>query len=151
MDHLADFMNFKRLVMRLCVTFDKFANDELIESWWKVLKDCSFKHVEASIDSFIAKAGENTKFPRPAQFRNAPLPDLRDAAHSDRLTQESKRIWSNFIDRYPVTGPLRFRLAKCAQIIASTHESDAAHDQAKYEYLQLEQQIGENGRFSADR
>jgi hypothetical protein len=151
MDHINDYLNFKRLVMRLCVTFDKFANDELIESWWKALKDVPYKNVENGIDAFIAKADEKTKFPRPAQFRGGTLfADPADAARSCRLTEQSQRHWNSFIAQHPTTGPMRLRMAKASQILASAREDSPAYAEAQHEYLQLEKQLGPNGRFSAD-
>jgi hypothetical protein len=150
MDTQRDFEPFKRLVMRLCVTFDKFANEELVESWWKALRDVQFAKVEKAVDAFIANATDKTKFPRPGQFRpnEQPFGDSREAAKEARIAEENTRNWKTFIVRFPKTGPHRLTLARLARILATEHEGSAVHAEALGEYRALETYIG--GRFSAD-
>lgn len=148
MDHLSDFLSFKRLVMRLCTTFDKFANDELIETWWKVLKDQPFKSVESRVDAYIARADEKTKFPKPAQFRADSYVSDVDRARYDFCTQKSIKYWRSFIADHPTTGPIRLKLAQAAQLMAKEHEGSTAYSEAEYEYRALEKQLG--GRFARD-
>ena len=69
MDTQRDYLPFRTLIARLCETMGKPCTDELIESWWKALRNASITAVEARIDAFIAKADEGTRFPRPAQIR----------------------------------------------------------------------------------
>jgi hypothetical protein len=64
-----DYPRFKRLINRLGETLGKPVTDELLESWWKSLRTSSYDAVEHSVDRFLAKAGEGTRFPRPAQLR----------------------------------------------------------------------------------
>lgn len=152
MDHQRDFLPFQRTVSRLCVTFDKFANDEIIEAWWKALKDCNFHEVERAIDEFIARADEKTKFPRPGQFRSVPLAaNDRDAAKDRRFAEDNARNWKAFCDRFPYSGPIREKMAMAARIMASEHEASPAHAEAFHEYLALERRLGERGRFEANR
>lgn len=151
MDAQRDFEPFKRCVMRVATTFDKFANDELIESWWKALRDVPFSAFERRVDSFIASATEKTKFPRPGQFRPEDVRvalDPRDEARERRMTEENIRNWQAFIARYPRTGPIRMKLAHAARILATTPEHSAAHAEALSQYRHLESQLG--CRFSAD-
>lgn len=150
MDHLADFLNFKRMVMRLCTTFDKFATDDLIESWWKVLKNEQFRKVENAVDAFIAVADDKTKFPKPAKFLTSAYVSDAEASKYNHAAEQSKKTWRSFIADYPTTGPLRLKLAKASQIMASEHEGSPAYDEAWHEYLALEKMLGKEGRFSAD-
>lgn len=69
MDYQRDFVAFQKLVTRLCETLNKPCTDDLVESWWKALRHADLAAVEKRVDEFIAKAGEGTKFPRPAQVR----------------------------------------------------------------------------------
>ncbi len=152
MDTMRDFDAFKRLVMRLCVTFDKFANEELIESWWKALRDVQFAHVERAIDEFIANSTDKTKFPRPGQFRPAAqlAADSREAAREARAAEENSRNWKAHIDRFPRTGPLRLTMAKLSRVMAVEHESSPAYGEAQREYFAAEKLLGAHGRFSVD-
>jgi hypothetical protein len=146
MDHQKDFEPFKRLLSRLCVTFDKFATEELIETWWKALRREPFAAFERQVDSFIAQANDKTKFPKPGQFAGA----VGAINAESRLTENGIRVWREFCREYPRTGPIRLRIAQAARVLASEHESTTAHAEAQYEYFQLEKQLGPNGRFSAD-
>lgn len=150
MDHLSDFLNFKRLVMRLCVTFDKFANDELIETWWKVLKDDSYRSVESNVESFIASANEKTKFPRPGQFRAGAYVSSAESARYDHAAELSKKHWRSYIHEFPTTGPIRLRMAQASRLMVSEHAGSTAYEQASHEYFALEKMLGPQGRFSAD-
>jgi hypothetical protein len=145
-DHQRDFEPFKRLVSRLCVTFDKFASEELVESWWKALRMEPFKSIERNVDAFIAKADDKTKFPKPGQFSGSIGMDLRDS----RIDELNVRHWRSFIADHPKTGPIRMKLAAAARVIATTQESSPAHAEAQAEYLALEKMLGAHGRFSAD-
>jgi hypothetical protein len=69
MMHQADYAQFKRLINRLGETLGKPVTDELLESWWKALRSSEFREIEAAVDRYLARADENTRFPRPAQFR----------------------------------------------------------------------------------
>jgi hypothetical protein len=150
MDHINDYMNFKRLVMRLCVTFDKFANDELVESWWKVLKHDAYRGVEQRVEAFIASANDKTKFPKPGQFLGAGYVSSADAARYDHAAEKSKKNWRSFIQDHPTTGPIRLKMAQASCLMASAHEGSAAYDEAQHEYFALEKMLGEKGRFAAD-
>lgn len=152
MDLQRDYDPFKRLVMRLSTTLDKFATDELVESWWKSLRAEKLADLERRVDSFIAQAKEGTKFPRPSQFstREAASFDPRAEAHDAHVRFENTRNWKALIAQSPRTGPIRQQMAVCSRIIAETHESLPAHAEAMDEYLHLEKQLGKNGRFSAD-
>jgi predicted GNAT superfamily acetyltransferase len=153
MDQIADFGKFQRLMTRLGTTMDKFVNDELVESWWKALRTVPFAEVERRIEDFIARAGENTKWPRPGQFRPAEVPltaDPRDQAREQRANEDNERSWRQFIADHPTTGPIRLRLAQCSRILATTHESSPAYAEAQQEYFALEKQLGEHGRFARD-
>ncbi len=147
MDHQRDFEPFKRLVSRLCVTFDKFASEELIESWWKALRTEPFKNIERNVDAFIARADDKTKFPKPGLFAGFAGEDLRDS----RYGEQNMRHWRSFIFSHPETGPIRLKLAQAARLLASTQEHLPAYAEAQAEYLALEKLLGDNGRFSADR
>lgn len=70
MDTHAHYPGFKKLIGRLCETLGKPLTDELLESWWKALKHCSYQDVEKRVDVFLARAGEKTPFPRPSQMRD---------------------------------------------------------------------------------
>jgi hypothetical protein len=152
MDQMRDFEGFKRLVMRLSVTFDKFANDELIESWWKALRHERLSDLERRVDAFIAQAGEKTRFPKPAQFRatEAASFDPREEARDAHVKFENAKNWRELIAAHPRTGAIRLAMAHASRIIASTHESSPAHTEAIDEYLALEKQLGPLGRFAAD-
>jgi hypothetical protein len=152
MDHQRDFDNFRKLMARLCTTMDKFPTDELVESWWKSLRTVNYGEVERRIDAFIAKAGEGTKFPRPGQMRpdDAPVYDPKEEARERHVREENARNWRAHVVEYPITGPLRLKMALAARILASTHESDPAYAEAESEYRWSEKQLGESGRFSAD-
>lgn len=152
MDHQRDYPKFQKLMARLCTTMDKFLTDELVESWWKALRTVQFGEVERRIESFIARAGENTKFPRPGQMRpdDAPAYDPRDEARDRRIGEESAATWRAFIVEHPTTGPARLKMAQASRVMASTHESDAAYAEALAEYQWHEKQLGEHGRFCAD-
>lgn len=143
MDHIRDYENFKRLVSRISVTFDKFANDELIESWWKALRTANYQDVERRVDDFIRRATDKTKFPRPGQFRAA------EAEPDNWQSRESNRNWRELCARFPQTGPLRMRLAQASQILAVTREDSPAYAEAQREYFAIENSLG--GRFGADR
>ena len=137
----------------MSVTFDKFATDELVESWWKTLRTCSYPDLERRIDSFISRATDTTKFPRPGQFRpdDQPAPmDSKDAAREARITEDGIRSWNAFLAKNPTTGQIRFKLAQAARIMASTREDNPAYAEAEYEYRALEKQLGEHGRFARD-
>jgi hypothetical protein len=151
MDYQRDYEPFKRLVMRLSTTFDKFATDELIESWWKALRTADLGEIERRVDAFIARATDATKFPRPGSFqpKDAPIFDPKDEARERRLSEENAANWREFIKRFPITGPLRLRLAQCARIVASERESSPAHAEALAEERWIENQLG--GRYAADR
>lgn len=146
MDQMRDFDNFKRLVMRLCVTFDKFANEELIETWWKCLRREDFKRVEAGIEAFIAKADDRTKFPKPGLF--AGYVDSVGREHA--ANRVSQKNWERFCRDFPKTGPLRLRLHQASRIMAEVDESSPQYSEAQKEYFALEKLLGPNGRFSAD-
>ena len=146
MDHQTDFEPFKRLVSRLCVTFDKFASEELIETWWKVLRAEPFKVIERNVDSFIARADDKTKFPKPGVFAVS-----GEVLRDSRCNEQSIRHWRSFIAEHPQTGPIRLKLAKAAGLLASMQEHIPAYAEAQAEYFALEKMLGENGRFSADR
>jgi hypothetical protein len=146
MDHQRDFEAFKRLLSRLCVTFDKFATEELIEAWWKALRREPFPAIERQIDCFIASANDKTKFPKPGQFAGA----SGAQAYECRVTEASERAWRTFIERFPRTGPIRSAMAVASQIMAREHESTPAYANAHSEYLALERQLGPGGRFAAD-
>lgn len=151
MDHLADFLNFKRLVMRLCVTFDKFATDELIETWWKVLKDQRFRELESRVDAFIASAEDKTKFPKPSKFLSSPYVSDAERGKYDHAAEQSKKNWREHIERFQTTGPIQLKMAMAARVMASEYEGSLAYSEAEYEYRALEKQLGHNGRFAADR
>lgn len=146
MDQIRDYEKFRRLVMRLCVTFDKFANDELIESWWKALRQERIEHFEKQVDQFIAVADGKTKFPKPGQFRG----DASQMAFEHASMVRSQRNWREFCGRFPKTGPLRLRLAQAAQVMASSDEFSPQYAQAQHEYLALENMLGPGGRYSVD-
>jgi hypothetical protein len=152
MDHQRDFDNFRKLMARLCTTMDKFPTDELVESWWKALRTVQFHEIERRIEAFIARAGENTKFPRPGQMRpeDSPAYDPREEARDRHVREENTRSWRAFIVRHPTTGPIRLKLAQAARILANTHESDAAYAEARDEESWLLKQLGEHGRFAQD-
>lgn len=69
MDNQRDYHRFKSLLARICDTLGKPLTDELLESWWKALKHIDFEVVSSKIETFLARADESTKFPRPAQMR----------------------------------------------------------------------------------
>lgn len=153
MDHVRDFDKFKRLVSRMCVTFDKFATDEIVESWWKSLRTVEYSEIERRMDIFIAQATEKTKFPRPGQFRpddSAVILDPRDEARERRMADDGQRNWRALLAERPTTGPIRLRLAQASRILATEHESSPAFSEAQHEYLALEKMLGKSGRFSAD-
>lgn len=153
MDHQRDYDKFKRLVSRLAVTFDKFANDELIESWWKALRTVEYSEIERRVDLFIAKATDNTKFPRPGQFRPDDVPaggDPRDDARDRRIAEDSARNWRAYIARNPRTAPIHYNLALCARITASEPMDSPAYMEALNEERYLLKQLGPLGRFEAD-
>lgn len=154
MDHQRDFDNFRKLIGRLCSTMDKFMTDELVESWWKALRTVSFPEVERRVDAFIARASDGTKFPRPGMFRpdDAPVAaDPREDAREQRMTEHNRRCWDDFIREFPVTGPLRLKLAQCSRIMMTSHESTPQYAEALADYRWSEKQLGPDGRFSADR
>jgi hypothetical protein len=146
MDQQTDYEKFKRLVMRLCVTFDKFASDELLETWWKALRREDYSRIERNIENFIVKADDKTKFPRPGQFAGIAASD----AHAEYQTRESIRHWDSFIHTHPTTGPVRLRMHQASRIMAECHESTPQYAEALEQYLACEKQLGPNGRFSAD-
>ena len=76
MDHQRDYLRFRGLLGRLCETMGKPCTDELVESWWKALRNAPIAAIEARIDAFIAKATDGTRFPRPAQMRPENLPEI---------------------------------------------------------------------------
>lgn len=76
MDHQRDYLPFRNLIARLCETMGKPCTDELVESWWKALRNAPITAIEARIDAFIGKAGEGTRFPRPSQMRPEGLPEV---------------------------------------------------------------------------
>lgn len=147
MDHQKDFEPFKRMLSRLCVTFDKFANEELIEAWWKALRREPFATVERQVENFIASANDKTKFPKPGQFAGA----IGAQSHDIRLTQASELAWREFCAQFPTTGPMRMKMAQASALMVSEHVSSPAYEQAAHEYFALEKMLGEHGRFSADR
>jgi hypothetical protein len=152
MDQMSDFGKFQRLMKRLCETMNKPITDELVESWWKSLRTVPYAEVERRIEAFMERAGESTRFPRPGQMRPDDIPthDPRDEARERRAKEDNARHWRAFIAEHPKTGPIRQQMAQCSQILAALHESDIAHAEAQREYLYLEKQLGENGRFSKD-
>jgi hypothetical protein len=153
MDQISDFGKFQRLMKRLCETMGKPISDELVESWWKSLRTVHYAEVERRMEAFIDRAGENTRFPRPGQFRPDDIPaagDPKDEARQRRMDEDNARNWRAFIAEFPRTGPIRRQMAVCSRILLETHESSPAHAEAQYEYFQLEKQLGPNGRFSAD-
>lgn len=94
MDHIADYPNFKRLVTRLCATFDRAGSvDELVESYWKALRNSDFAGVERAIERAIANAGEHSRMPRPAQLR----PQGDDAPRSDDGGDCTRDYWRSVI------------------------------------------------------
>lgn len=152
MDHQRDYDKFKRLVSRLCVTFDKFANDELLESWWKALRTADYTEVERRIEAFIANAGSTTRFPRPGQFRPESMGvagDPKDEYRDKRIAEENSRNWRAFIAANPQMGPIYHQLAICARITATTPMESPAYAEALDEERHLLKQLGERGRFSA--
>lgn len=151
MDQQRDFANFRKLMARLCETMDKPITDELVESWWKALRSVSFADVQKRIESFLERAGERTRFPRPGMFRpeDQPASDPRDEARERRAVDENQRNWQAFCRRYPYSGPIKLKMAHAARVLATTHESTAAHSEALAEYHHLENLLG--GRFAADR
>lgn len=152
MDQISDFGKFQRLMRRLCETMNKPVTDELVESWWKSLRTVSFAEVERRMDAFIDRATDTTRFPRPSQMRpeSLPAPDLRDEGRDRRTLEENARNWRAFIAEYPTTGPIRHAMARCSQIMASVREDSPSYSEAFDEYLHLEKQLGERGRFSKD-
>jgi hypothetical protein len=153
MDQMADFGKFQRLMARLCSTMDKFATDELVETWWKALRTVPYREVEQRMEDFMARAKENTRFPRPGQFRpdDMPIVDSKDEAKERRLNEENQRNWRAFIDRYPYTGMIRLKLALCSRILVTEQPHTPAYAEAQAEELALLRMLGEHGRFCADR
>lgn len=153
MDHQRDFANFRRLMARLCETMDKPLTDELVESWWKALRQVQFADVERRMEAFLARATESTRFPRPSSFRpdDAPVYDQKEEAREKRIHEENAKNWRAFIVEHPITGPLRLKMAIAARIMASEREDSPAYAEAQSEYHRAERQLGEHGRFSADR
>lgn len=151
MDQQRDFATFRSLMARLCETMSKPVTDELIEAWWKSLRTVNFDEVERRMEVFIARATDTTRFPRPGQFRPDDVPqaaDPRDESRDRRILDDNRRNWSAHIAADPVRGHTRMQLAQCSRIMAITHESLPAYEEAFHEYLRLEKQMGENGRFS---
>jgi hypothetical protein len=153
MDQIADFGKFQKLMARLGATMDKFVNDELVESWWKALRTVPFREVERRIEDFIATAKENTKFPRPGQFRpdNITVTDAKAEAAEQRISEENQRNWRAFCAEYPYTGPIKLKLALCSRILATNHPESVAYAEAQSEEFALLKLLGEHGRFCVDR
>jgi hypothetical protein len=152
MDQISDFGKFQRLMRRLCETMNKPITDELVETWWKSLRAVQFAEVERRMESFMERAGENTRFPRPGMMRpeDAPATDVRDAARDQRMSEDNRRNWLTFLADFPKTGPIRKKMAECSRIMVATHESSAAYAEAQSEYFALERQLGPLGRFARD-
>jgi hypothetical protein len=152
MDHQTDYERFRKLLLRLCATMSKPFNDELLESWWKALRAVRYAEVERRIESFLERATEATRFPRPSQMRpdDVPVADPKDEARNQRQIETNSRSWRDFIAEHPRTGPIRLAMAKCAQVMANTREDSPSYSEADYEYRALEKQLGPNGRFSVD-
>ena len=89
-----------------------------------------------------------------AQFRPAdaaPVTDPKDEAREQRMSDANNRNWQAFCREFPITGPIRRRMAEYAATMAREHESSIAFAEAQSAYLLAESQLGEKGRFSADR
>jgi hypothetical protein len=73
----------------------KPCTDELVESWWKALRYARFDDVEGRIDTFLEKATDTTKFPRPAQFRppETSTGGTSDDPYTAKMINQSTREW----------------------------------------------------------
>lgn len=150
MDHQRDYLNFAKLVGRLCETLSKPVTNELVESWWKSLRNVDYRQVEIRIDAFIARAGEKTPFPRPGQMRpeDAPVPGSEDGrdwkrdywrtvivSELERALMAANRIAAPadaeaylVAHKQDLAGPLRFLLDDLSGRVQMTSEdATAAH------------------------
>lgn len=154
MDHQRDYLNFAKLIGRLCETLGKPVTNELIESWWKSLRNVDYRQVETRVDAFIARAGEKTPFPRPAQMRpeDAPAPSGGDDGRNwkrdywrtvivgelERSLMVAKRIEAPadaeaylVAHRADLAGPLRFLLDELdSSTLMTSEDSTEAHNRA---------------------
>lgn len=105
----SDYPRFKALIGRLCDTIGKPMSEELLESYWKSLRNCELREIESRVDDYIARAGENTKFPRPAQLR----PDDVAAPVSQDSTNYQRGFWRSLIVN---------QIAGCLDLTAETLE-----------------------------
>ena len=82
----SDFTRFKALIGRLCDIMGKPMSEELLDGYWKSLLNCDLEAIEATVDDYIARAGENTRFPRPSQLRpkHVAIPVAEDSTNYQR-------------------------------------------------------------------
>lgn len=122
-----DFEAFRRELAQLCEAYNRPCNDELVQSYWRSLKDLKLSEVASSIQRILLSGKD--KFPKPWELReervsaSSPVPE-----HALALNRET---WREREARDKERTAISFEWHRMCRIMAASEMSSVEYAEAK--------------------
>lgn len=148
MDTQRDYAAFRSILDELCAAWDRPpAKDELVASYWRVLKDRNLSEIRSNATRLLATASKDTRWPKPGDLideRTVMTSGAQDAAHA-AIIAKNVANWEEMRRENPAEWRARLGLAHIARICVTEHEASPQYAEARRLELIYKEQLRELG------
>jgi chorismate mutase len=148
MDTQRDYAAFRAVLDELCAAWDRPpAKDELVASYWRVLKEYNLTEIRSNATRLLATASRETRWPKPGDLidvRAHATTGAQDAAFAAIIARNIAN-WEEMRRENPAAWRARLGLAHIARICVTESESSPQYAEARRLELIYKSQLRELG------